>query len=131
MVARTEGYTYAATVWDLSLVQGPLSHPTPNPNRPIRNLRIAAPQVPKSNATQYTVTEAYFTALLDHVNIVEHHETFVHDGQLIVAMELCEVRRPRSRLSPPPRVRSLCPLVLSTYPVTPKTTHVHGGRGCG
>ena len=40
--------------------------------------------------------------ILDHVNIVAHHETFVHDGQLIVAMELCEVRRPRSRLSPPP-----------------------------
>jgi serine/threonine protein kinase len=97
----------------------------------MNNLRIAVPQVPKSNATQYTVTEAYYMAILDHVNIVAHHETFVHDGQLIVAMELCEVRRPRSRLSPPPRVRSLCPLVLSTYPVTPKTTHVHGGRGCG
>jgi hypothetical protein len=32
--ARTEGYTYAAKVWDSSIVQGPFSvAPVPNPWR--------------------------------------------------------------------------------------------------
>ena len=42
IVARTEGYTYAARVLDLSLVQGAVfCRPVPNPNRPIRNFSIA------------------------------------------------------------------------------------------
>ena len=38
MELGTEGYTHAAEVWDLSIVQGPfvLCRPVPNPNRPIR-----------------------------------------------------------------------------------------------
>jgi hypothetical protein len=44
-VARTEGYTYAANVWDLSLVQGPFLSPVPIPNVTIRNLFIAARMV--------------------------------------------------------------------------------------
>jgi hypothetical protein len=60
--------------------------------RNVKTLELCVLKVPKSNATQYTVTEAYYTALLDHFNIIMHHETFIHDGQLIVAMELCAVR---------------------------------------
>jgi hypothetical protein len=36
IVARTEGYTYDAKVWDLSIIQGPC-RPVLNPNRPIRS----------------------------------------------------------------------------------------------
>jgi hypothetical protein len=40
-VARAEGYTYAANVWALSVVQGPfiLCRPVPNHTRPIRNTK--------------------------------------------------------------------------------------------
>jgi hypothetical protein len=43
-VARTAGYTYAATVWDFSRVQGPfpVALPNPNANDTIRNFLIAA-----------------------------------------------------------------------------------------
>jgi hypothetical protein len=40
IVAHAEGYTFAAKVWALSLVQGSFSV-VPNPNRPIRNFRVA------------------------------------------------------------------------------------------
>jgi hypothetical protein len=41
-VARAEGYTYAATVWAVSVVQGPFfCRPAPNPNATIRNFCIA------------------------------------------------------------------------------------------
>jgi hypothetical protein len=39
MVARAEGNTYTAKVWDSSLVQGTnFCRPVPNPNFAIRNL---------------------------------------------------------------------------------------------
>jgi len=46
-------------------------------------------KAPKRNSTSHMVAEAYFTAWLSHPNIVKHLETFIHDGNLIVAMELC------------------------------------------
>jgi serine/threonine protein kinase len=47
-------------------------------------------QIPKfTRQTQSSVTEAYCAALLDHVNIVKHHQTFIHQGLLVVASEYC------------------------------------------
>jgi serine/threonine protein kinase len=46
----------------------------------------------KGSHTQSSVTEAYLAALLNHPNIVHHHQTFIHDGTLVVASEYCMVR---------------------------------------
>lgn len=47
-------------------------------------------KVPKvGTQTQSSVTEAYLAALLNHTNIVHHHETFIHNGTLVVASEYC------------------------------------------
>ena len=54
IVARTDGYTYAAKVWDLSLVQGPVSvAPCQTLNITIGNFSIAVrrPQTPWLCAT--------------------------------------------------------------------------------
>lgn len=48
------------------------------------------PQIPKLNS-KLIVAEAYNMALLNHPNIISHYETFVHDRQLVVVMEFCEV----------------------------------------
>jgi serine/threonine protein kinase len=52
---------------------------------------LVLPQVPKRKKSKLAVTEAYNMALIDHINIVSHHETFIHDGQLVLVMEYCEV----------------------------------------
>jgi hypothetical protein len=40
-------YTYGARVWDLSLVQGPVSVPRAKPARTIRNVFVAVPHTDK------------------------------------------------------------------------------------
>ena len=77
------------------------------------------PQAPKRNSTSHMVAEAYFTAWLSHPNIVKHLETFIHDGNLIVAMELCAVRAPRSRISPPPSLAFSLHLFLNSHLFAP------------
>jgi hypothetical protein len=53
-------------------------------------------QMPKfefrDSLTQNSVTEAYCAALLNHNNIIKHHQTFIHKGLLVVASEYCAVR---------------------------------------
>ena len=41
--------------------------------------------------SKLAVAEAYNMALIDHVNVIGHRETFIHDGNLVVVMEYCEV----------------------------------------
>ena len=77
------------------------------------------PQVPKMNSTSHMVAESYFAALLIHPNIVKHLETFIHDGNLIVAMELCAVRAPRSRISPPLSLAFSLHLFLNSHLFAP------------
>jgi hypothetical protein len=55
IVARSEGYTYAANVCALCLVQGPLC---PNPNRPIRTRFVAWQELDQEEAEWHTRREA-------------------------------------------------------------------------
>jgi hypothetical protein len=52
--------------------------------------RLFVAKIPKLNS-KLIVAEAYNMALLNHPNIISHYETFVHDRQLVVVMEFCEL----------------------------------------
>ena len=54
IVARTEGYTHAAEVWDLSIVQGIFCRAVPNLSVTIRNFCIAvSPWQVREDALQF------------------------------------------------------------------------------